>query len=269
MDETEAGTTTRYYTHTDHLGSVTTVTDSDGTLVWDNEYLPFGEEHTPDESRFAMFTGKQKDPDTGLYYFNVRWYDASLGRFVTQDPIRDGVNWYAYCENNPLRFVDPTGLDPHQNGGQPHEQSDVKRSGDPDKDKDERDHDEDSNQKEPEQKEIEKKAEPPKEPVQDKPSTADIEPPKYDDLNNPPVTLGVGPEPQKNPIAEAATAVVNFFVGNFITAATKSNLTVDYTGKISLQPAFPGEIQDAKFGAFCDVAIVGAGIIELEAGKLL
>ena len=111
VDETEAGTTTRYYTHTDHLGSVTTVTDSEGTLVWDNEYLPFGEEQTPDESRFAMFTGKQKDPDTGLYYFNARWYDASLGRFVTQDPIRDGVNWYAYCENNPLKFVDPTGLE--------------------------------------------------------------------------------------------------------------------------------------------------------------
>ena len=111
VDETEGTETTRYFTHTDHLGSVTAVTDSDGTLVWDNEYLPFGDEARTTDSRFAMFTGKQKDPDTGLYYYNARWYDTSLGRFVSQDPIRSGVNWYAYCENNPLKFVDPTGLE--------------------------------------------------------------------------------------------------------------------------------------------------------------
>lgn len=46
----------------------------------------------------------------GLYYFNARWYDASLGRFVSEDPVKDGINWYVYCVNNPLRFIDPTGL---------------------------------------------------------------------------------------------------------------------------------------------------------------
>lgn len=56
------------------------------------------------------FTGKKIDRDTGLYYFNARWYDPQLGRFVTEDPIKDGVNFYAYANNNPLRYVDPTGL---------------------------------------------------------------------------------------------------------------------------------------------------------------
>ena len=57
-----------------------------------------------------QFTGKDIDLDTGLYYFNARWYDPSLGRFMTEDPIRDGLNWYVYANNNPLKFVDPTGL---------------------------------------------------------------------------------------------------------------------------------------------------------------
>jgi RHS repeat-associated protein len=64
----------------------------------------------------ASFTGKQIDEETCLYYFNARWYDAELGRFVTEEPARDGTNWYEYCRNNPLGAVDPTGLAPYING---------------------------------------------------------------------------------------------------------------------------------------------------------
>ena len=46
----------------------------------------------------------------GDYYFNARWYDASTGRFITEDPARDGQNWFNYVSNNPLKFVDPTGM---------------------------------------------------------------------------------------------------------------------------------------------------------------
>ena len=45
-----------------------------------------------------------------LYYFNARYYDPYTARFITIDPIKDGSNWYAYCSNNPLKFVDPDGL---------------------------------------------------------------------------------------------------------------------------------------------------------------
>jgi len=48
--------------------------------------------------------------DLGLYYFNARWYDPGLGRFITEDPVKDGSNWFSYVANNPLRYTDPTGL---------------------------------------------------------------------------------------------------------------------------------------------------------------
>jgi len=41
---------------------------------------------------------------------NARYYDATIGRFINVDPIQDGWNWYVYCNNNPLKFVDPSGL---------------------------------------------------------------------------------------------------------------------------------------------------------------
>jgi hypothetical protein len=43
-------------------------------------------------------------------HFNARWYDAATARFISEDPARDGVSWFAYVGSNPLKFVDPTGL---------------------------------------------------------------------------------------------------------------------------------------------------------------
>ena len=63
---------------------------------------------TSDNTR--KFTGKEFDADSNLYYCGARYYDPYIGRFTQRDPIGDGVNWYAYVANNPLRFVDPTGL---------------------------------------------------------------------------------------------------------------------------------------------------------------
>ncbi|BAS27240.1 RHS repeat-associated core domain protein [Limnochorda pilosa] len=60
-------------------------------------------------NRYA-FTGKEYDPKTGLYYFGARWYDPEVGRWTSQDPVRDGLNWYLYVRNNPLRYVDLWGL---------------------------------------------------------------------------------------------------------------------------------------------------------------
>ncbi|MDR3150772.1 MAG: RHS repeat-associated core domain-containing protein [Candidatus Peribacteria bacterium] len=48
----------------------------------------------------------------GLYYFNARYYSPELGRFISRDPIgiADDVNLYVYVGNNPLKWVDPSGL---------------------------------------------------------------------------------------------------------------------------------------------------------------
>ncbi|MBN2628384.1 MAG: C40 family peptidase [Spirochaetales bacterium] len=55
----------------------------------------------------GMGTG---NADAQLDYFNARWYDADTGRFITEDPIRAGQMWFAYANNNPMRFIDPSGL---------------------------------------------------------------------------------------------------------------------------------------------------------------
>lgn len=47
--------------------------------------------------------------DGNLLLVGHRWYDAEVGRFVTRDPSHDGSNWNRYCENNPLKYVDPNG----------------------------------------------------------------------------------------------------------------------------------------------------------------
>src|SRR5690554_3479971 len=101
-----------YFYHTDHLGSTVLVTDETGETVWSTEYTPFGSLTFAEGKlkRAAKFTGKDLDEETGLYYFNARWYDQEIGRFISEDPIKDGLNWYTYAANNPLRFVDPTGL---------------------------------------------------------------------------------------------------------------------------------------------------------------
>jgi len=57
-----------------------------------------------------FFTGKRWDEDAQLYYFNARWYDPETGRFITEDPVKDGLLWFAYVNNNPMGYIDPTGM---------------------------------------------------------------------------------------------------------------------------------------------------------------
>jgi|GEM_PF-3956288 len=107
------GTRERYYHSTDHEGSTDVITDSSGNIVWDGEYEAFGAVvRSNGNIRFdASYTGKEFDTDTGLYYFNARWYDPELGRFITEDPARDRENWFAYVGNNPMSKYDSNGLD--------------------------------------------------------------------------------------------------------------------------------------------------------------
>ena len=98
--------------HLDHLNSTKAVTGQDGKREALYEYRSFGEELRKLGSGKAKYTygGKELDSSTNLYYFNARYYDATIGRFINVDPIQDGLNWYVYCNNNPLNRVDPTGL---------------------------------------------------------------------------------------------------------------------------------------------------------------
>jgi RHS repeat-associated protein len=108
------------YYHTDALGSVRAVTDQSGAVVARHDYLPFGEEYLPQAGNDPRrFTGKERDAETGLDYFEARYYRAGIGRFTTVDPghvngnIFDPQSWnaYAFARNNPLRFTDPTGTE--------------------------------------------------------------------------------------------------------------------------------------------------------------
>ncbi len=106
----------KYWYVTDHVGSIRAVTDKDGKKVWSADYFTFGTQFgksgETDFEELHSFTGKEYDPDTGLHYYNARWYDADLGRFISEDPVADpnNPNLYSYCNNNPGIFVDPTGL---------------------------------------------------------------------------------------------------------------------------------------------------------------
>ncbi|MBS3938335.1 MAG: RHS repeat protein, partial [Peptococcaceae bacterium] len=102
------------YFHNDHLGSIRAVTSSTGTLMANMGTRPFGAPHASGAPTDYQFTGKELD-DTSLYYFAARYYDPSVGRFVTEDAQKGHLsapqsqNPYVYCYNNPLAFIDPDG----------------------------------------------------------------------------------------------------------------------------------------------------------------
>jgi RHS repeat-associated protein len=58
------------------------------------------------------YTGKPYDSRTGLYNYGYRDYEPATARFTTADPVRDGSNWFAYVNNDPVNWVDPWGLNP-------------------------------------------------------------------------------------------------------------------------------------------------------------
>ena len=94
------------------MGSITHVTDEAGAVLNRYEYDAFGEFTCKEETvanRFA-YTGEQHDPVAGMYYLRARFYNPVIGRFLQEDTYYgDGLNLYAYCRNNPVGYVDPSG----------------------------------------------------------------------------------------------------------------------------------------------------------------
>lgn len=115
---------TSYFTN-DHLGSAALMTDTTGAQVQSMTYLPFGGTFQSNGTKSSAwrYTGQRQDDSTGLYYYNARYYDPTLGRFLTPDTIVQSpydpqfLNRYTYCRNNPINLVDPTGhrTDEHGN----------------------------------------------------------------------------------------------------------------------------------------------------------
>ncbi|HRJ27556.1 MAG TPA: RHS repeat-associated core domain-containing protein [Fimbriimonadaceae bacterium] len=61
------------------------------------------------DTRYCASIGHRTDDESGLIYMRARYYEAGSGRFISEDPAIDGGNWYAYCGNNPINAVDPSG----------------------------------------------------------------------------------------------------------------------------------------------------------------
>ena len=94
-------------------GDVMQLLDDDGDVVRDYQYDPFGNQLSElDEFDLNPYRYCQEyyDVESGYVYLRARYYDSSLGRFISEDPIADGYNWYIYANNNPIRFIDPSGL---------------------------------------------------------------------------------------------------------------------------------------------------------------
>ncbi|MBL8141959.1 MAG: hypothetical protein JNM38_12650 [Acidobacteria bacterium] len=113
--------TVEYYGH-DALGSVRVVFDTSGTAIARADYEPFGEAYTvpsmpgPSGLPAKQFTGQERDAEASLDYFGARFFVPRTGRFPQVDPVYAGLfdpqqwNRYAYARNNPLMFIDPTGM---------------------------------------------------------------------------------------------------------------------------------------------------------------
>ncbi len=107
-----------YYSQ-DNLNSSSVLSDSSHNQIELNVYYPFGRTETASpQASFQVsrrFTGQILDAESGLYYYNARYYDPELGRFTQPDDIipdlgnPQSYNRYSYVLNNPLRYTDPSG----------------------------------------------------------------------------------------------------------------------------------------------------------------
>jgi RHS repeat-associated protein len=109
-----SGTGGTYFYHTDGLGSVTSLTGGSGQIAASYEYDSFGKltASTGSVTNPFQYTGREYDPETGLYYYRARYYDPKTGRFIGEDPMAfgGGSNFYAYVANRPVVVTDPFGL---------------------------------------------------------------------------------------------------------------------------------------------------------------
>lgn len=105
-----------YYYHRDHQNSILSLTNKEGQIVESYSYDAYGNitHHTKTIETYNPYgyTGRETDTDD-LYYYRARYYDPTIGRFITPDPIGfagGDTNFYRYVSNDPVNFRDPSGL---------------------------------------------------------------------------------------------------------------------------------------------------------------
>jgi RHS repeat-associated protein len=110
-----------HYQYDNHLGSACLELDEAGLIISYEEYHPFGttsyragRSATEVSQKRYRYCGKERDEETGLYYYGMRYYAAWICRFISVDPLQHkypNLSPYAYCANNPIRYIDPDGRD--------------------------------------------------------------------------------------------------------------------------------------------------------------
>jgi RHS repeat-associated protein len=109
------GTDSRFY-HGD-IKNFVEQTNDQGNIVSSQQYDAFGNLVSSSGTWNGPFAyggkfGYQTDGDTTLHLLGHRYYDSTTGRFLSRDPIKDGRNWYAYSDNEPIGLSDPAGMRP-------------------------------------------------------------------------------------------------------------------------------------------------------------
>ena len=103
----------RYYLFNLH-GDVVRLTDKSGAVVKEYEYDAFGSQQRNGNDKEDInpfkYCGEYTDLETNTIYLRNRYYIPATGRFSAEDPTQAGLNWYTYCQNNPIMFTDPLGL---------------------------------------------------------------------------------------------------------------------------------------------------------------